>query len=426
MNFRHLMFLFLFSSLLWLFNSCYDETNTLGESLTDTAFRNISIDTCTVIASVDKIDSLETSGKGLALLGQYKNPTWGTMQAHAIIPYLRPGYSEEIDAVVSLDSLVLTLHYEGYSIGDTTQLQEISVYKLTEKVELNDNGYIYSHTTIPYDAIPLATHRFIPHPKRGDVLEIRLSDEMGEDLLTRFHENDDAVSDDRFEDYFKGICIVPNAHLSSVMQSFSISDSSAAITLYYQVKDELENQKTVVFKPNTAKQFSHISQTEITVTPEEAEAYQSVLFAGMGWFTVFDFPYLNNIQQQGEHITIESALLEIKPAINSSDGFNPLPDSVYLYIADENNVVTDAIMDYLGTTVQGGVLYEDETHQENTYYGFDITDFIKQELGSFGMYKHNLQFVLSEDDYAQTFRNLTFDNQEGITLKLRYKVYESF
>ena len=164
MNSKHLVFSFLCFSYLWLFSSCYDESNTLGESLTSTSFRNISIDTCTVIASADKIDSLETSGKGLALLGQYKNPIWGTMQAHAIIPYIRPAYSEESDKVVTLDSLVLTLHYNGYSIGDTTQFQEITVHELAEKVDLNDNGYIYSHTAVAYDSEPLATCRFVPHP----------------------------------------------------------------------------------------------------------------------------------------------------------------------------------------------------------------------------------------------------------------------
>lgn len=53
---------------------------------------------------------------------------------------------------------------------------------------------------------------------------------------------------------------------------------------------------------------------------------------------------------------------------------------------------------------------------------------MKEELGTFGKYKHNLQLVFSEDDYTGTFKNMTFSDQQGrspIVLQLIYKVYES-
>ena len=104
-------------------------------------------------------------------------------------------------------------------------------------------------------------------------------------------------------------------------------------------------------------------------------------------------------------------------------------DSLYLYIADENNVVTDAVTDYLGSEVQRGTLLEDNTFNENTYYYFDVTQFMQEELGAFGMYKHNLQLVFNSDDYTGTFKNLMFNDQGGrnpVTLQLIYKVYESY
>ena len=89
----------------------------------------------------------------------------------------------------------------------------------------------------------------------------------------------------------------------------------------------------------------------------------------------------------------------------------------------------DAVTDYLGEEVQSGTLVKDDTYDENTYYYFDITSFMQQELGAFGMYKHNLQLVFNEDTYTKTFRNLTFSDQQGrspIVLQLIYKVYESY
>ena len=98
--------------------------------------------------------------------------------------------------------------------------------------------------------------------------------------------------------------------------------------------------------------------------------------------------------QQGTQVEIESALLKIYPEQGTYSDYNTLPDSLYLYIADENNVVTDAVTDYLGSEVQRGTLSEDNTFNENTYYYFDVTQFMQEELGAFGMYKHNLQLVL--------------------------------
>ena len=51
--------------------SCYDENGTYGSDLVDSAFRNVRIDTSTVVVTSVLIDSLETSGKNVALVGRY-------------------------------------------------------------------------------------------------------------------------------------------------------------------------------------------------------------------------------------------------------------------------------------------------------------------------------------------------------------------
>ena len=169
-----------------------------------------------------------------------------------------------------------------------------------------------------------------------------------------------------------------------------------------------------------------VTQKEI---PSASLGNRGVLFGGLGWYTRLEFPFINNILMQGAKVAIESALLKIYPEPGTFSGTNTLPDSIFLYIADENNVVTDAVTDYLGTAVQSGTLVKDDTYDENTYYYFDLTDFMQQELGAFGMYKHNLQLVFNEDTYTASFRNLTFNDQQGrspIVLQLIYKIYESY
>lgn len=121
--------------------------------------------------------------------------------------------------------------------------------------------------------------------------------------------------------------------------------------------------------------------------------------------------------------------MKIYPEYGTYSGYNALPDSIFLYIADENNVVTDAVKDYLGKQVQGGKLVKDDLFLGNTYYYFDVTKFMKDELGTSGKYKHNLQLVFNSDDYTKTLKNLTFGDPNGqhpIILQLNYKIYESY
>lgn len=420
--------------------SCYDEENNYGDDLVESAFRNILVDSCTVTVTSTIIDSLETTGQELALVGRYTHPLWGTVSACAYLPYSVPTYDTEADEVVRLDSLVLTLSYGGYSIGDTTQPMRLTVHRLLEKVILNDNGYLYNNSSFDYDPEPIAAYTFKPKPGDSERLEIRLPDELGKDMLTRLHNRDNALSGDRFEDYFKGLVVVPDPGVCRNIVSFSVGDTASALILRYSIEDALAQEDECVISPKTETQFYHVDHdrtgTEMESLPaKNVEVASSelgnrgVLFGGIGWYSRLGFPHLNEILQQGERVSIESAYLRVYPEPGTWSDFNPLPDSLFLYIIDENNVVTDAVTDYLGTEVQSGTLVKDDSFDENTFYYFDISTFLQEELGAFGKYKHNLQLVFENDTYTQTFRNLTFSDQEGrspIVLQLTYKVYESY
>lgn len=213
----------------------------------------------------------------------------------------------------------------------------------------------------------------------------------------------------------------------------------AAISLRYKIADELENTQELLFVPKVSTQFNHIKQNTdgslledyagMKAIPSSLLGNRCVLMGGVGWFAKLEFPYLNDLLSHGEWVGIEQAILKIYPEPKTYSSFNILPDSVFLYIADENNVVTDAVKDYLGEQVQGGVLVKDDTFDEKTYYYFDVTDFMQQELGALGMYKHNLQLVFNGDTYTGSIKNMTFSDQNGqspVVLQLTYKIYESY
>lgn len=68
-------------------------------------------------------------------------------------------------------------------------------------------------------------------------MEIRLPDKLGQDLLTRFHNHDESVAVNHFEDYFKGIVIVPDVQQSYSLLSFQVSDSLSALVLLIILKE---------------------------------------------------------------------------------------------------------------------------------------------------------------------------------------------
>lgn len=419
--------------------ACVDENNTLGKNLVDSAFRNVFTDTCTVTASTLRFDSLETSGKKVAWVGRYTHPLWGTHTASSYVAYTLPAYGTSIEQTVVFDSLTISLIYRPYFSGDTTLPHKIDIHRLAQKLVLNDNGYLYAHSDFNYDPELLGSRTFKPRPRSEETLEIRLSDTFGKDLLTRFHNRDDQVSSDFFPNYFKGLVLVPDTTLCQSLLSFQAADSSATLRLYYHIKDSNKDQQVLTFSPTVATQFNRIEHNsggtplegypgKKTELPSASIGDRALVCALSGWYSRLDFPYLNNLLLEGEAVEIEDASLRIYPETGTYSPYNPLPDSIYLYIADENNVITDVVQDNLGNEVQIGYLVADGTYGGNTYYSFDITTFLAGELGAFGMNKHNLQLVFSSSGYTKTFGNLTFGDQNSrypLRLRITYKIYES-
>ncbi len=433
-------------SILWiisifiLLSSCYDENSTFGSNQVESVFRNVKTDTSTVLVTLMKIDSLETSGMSTIMAGRYVHPTWGTITASSYLPYSAPSYTTDESYVVRFDSLMLKLDLGHHYIGDTTQYYTLYIHELEKKVELNDKGYLYNTNTFPYHETPMASVSFRPRPNVDASIEVRLDDALGQDLLTRLHNRDAIVtSSTRFEDYFKGLVLIPDEENTSLL-TYGLNDTTSVMVLHYHVVSSINEPKTLNISVKSSNQFNNFYHDETGSTLEGIEMVdgeisstelgdRGLLFGGVGWYCKLEFPYLNNILEEGEQAEIESAYLKFYPEFDTYSEFNPLPDSVYLYIADENNVVTNAVMDYLGSEVQGVTLVENKQFPHLTYYYFDVTDFIQQELGAVGSNKNNLQLVFDSNTYTKTFKNLTFGDKNArypLTLEITYKLYESY
>lgn len=109
----------------------------------------------------------------------------------------------------------------------------------------------------------------------------------------------------------------------------------------------------------------------------------------------------------------------------------PLPKSLTLYTADQNNSTQSVITDLSGNSVQTGNLVEDNVYYEDTHYSFDITSFIQNNLGTAGQSREKLQLFLSDNDFYNTVQGVIFgdskhpvnDHNNNVSLTIYYKTY---
>jgi hypothetical protein len=420
--------------------SCHDELSTLGNNWLESDLKNVETDTCTVRMSTVLLDSINTSNKSVAQIGYYKDDIWGKISGSSYVEYSPSTFTPDENLSYRFDSLTISLKCNGDYVGDTLAPLKIHLYELTQNLELNTSGYLYNNSNVSYQSTPFSTIKIQPKPNGKNMLEYRLSDDLGKlwfnKMLTR---SDDFTSSDNFRKYFKGIAFVPDESSDKSLMGFAINDSSLCINLYYHELGESATDLTVKFTPttpnynkvkhdrsNTPLQLLNSGTTELASDKMSNVAYVQGL---TGLYTKIEFPYLNNLLEAGQMVSIESATLYLYPVKGSYGVLNPLPSSLALYQSNENNVTEDQIKDVLGSSVQTGSLVTDNDLHENTYYSFDITSFMQSSLGTIGVKKKNLQLVLPEDKINSSYQSVVFGDmkhpQSQVKLSILYKVYKT-
>ena len=129
----------------------------------------------------------------------------------------------------------------------------------------------------------------------------------------------------------------------------------------------------------------------------------------------------------GQIASIESATLYLYPLARSYNEVSQLPNDIRLYITDENNVLEDYVYGSDGVTVQTGDLTIDEMYGKETYYSFDLTEFIRNNYGTSGIKRQKLLMSLTDEESTTTFNQVIFTNdpeqERQCRLDVRFKIY---
>ena len=419
--------------------ACQDENSELGQSLVNSSFYNVYVDTCTVDISTILMDSIETRGDSICQLGHYKDASWGEVSAAYYAEYSKNSFTPNEDYSYSFDSLVLRMTPSGNFWGDTLTQQRISVYRLKQAIYLDDDEDLYNSTILPTESMPLFSFTFTPTPGRKKELEIRLPDELGKELLNDLVTEEDYFdSQDKFKEKFPGLALMAE-NSGECITGFMVNDSSMAITLHYKEIASQRTEKELTFSVNTDYAYASIRHDRTSTPLATLESgIENLIHSGSlgrraymqgltGFYNQIEFPHLNNLQDAGEIVSIESATLYLYPLAGSYNRLNQLPEDIRLYITDENSVLEDYVYGSDGVTVQTGNLTVDDMFGRDTYYSFDVTEFIRNNFGTWGIKRQKLLLSLPENEMTMTFNQIIFtndpDQERQCRLEIRLKIY---
>lgn len=427
---------------LYAFCSCQDVNSSLGESLVKSSFKNVFTDTCTVDISSILVDSLETLGDSVCQLGHYKDSIWGKVKASYYAEFSSAVFSPDNVSTYVFDSITLILQPSGHYWGDTLVSQHIYVYPLKRTFEVESDETLYNTSYMPIGETPVCSFTFFPRPGKKEELEVRMPDTFGRQFFDDMMNGKDVFNtQEKFRAYFHGLALVPDEN-NSCVTGFKVNASSLYMKMYYHVMNSSRTDKELDITVNTTYSYTRVEHDRsgasvaalaeggaFNATSSVKTGKRAYLQGLTGIYNSIEFPYLNTLMKDGDIVSIESAMLYLYPLNGSYGVVNQLPTTLRLYVADDDNNTVDQIYDSMGTTIQDGSLTVDEMQGRDTYYTFDLTSFMQDNLGTWGVNRQKLFLILDNDDFVCTFDQVVFTNdvtQESgqIRLDIRFKTYD--
>jgi hypothetical protein len=360
----------------------------LNKELIKPSSRLVMVDTLSINVSTVVMDSIVTSGEELLLAGTYNDPRLGKITSKSYFQVGFPRTTPKKDDIYDSISLIIT--YDGYSHGDTLQLQKLMVKRLTEKLQFKEQNSFYNTTHLDYDETSLGELVFSPRPSSKKKIEIGLNKDFGQEIFDYLNQaQDDEFKDDEFNTFFKGLVLVPDEMTGNSVIGYMTSDTSVLVKIYtHTIDNELETNQINLPFINKNLQFNQIScdwinnpvftdHRQKTEIPSSETGNMSFINAGLGMYTKLSFPTMASMIEF-ENCALVRAVLYIKPALGTNVELPDASDFV-IYQTSKNNVLEALLYKADGTVVQP-VLSTDELYNEETWYSFDITDHLIAEF----------------------------------------------
>ena len=336
-------------------------------------------------------DSVATTGLGALLAGSYADNVFGKVTANSFFEITPPALSTvSMNAV--FDSLVLILRPNKSYYGDTTKSTRLSVYQLTNQETFpSGQTLLYNTTSFPVNPVALGNITTLISPGATDSVFIRLSDVTGQQLFDLYKAQDYVMqSTPNFINYFKGLELSADSASTNVIYGFS---DSVIVRLHYHESDLFTENRVLDFRfyNNDNTQFIQVktnttgtalsvfnnTNKEVPAAALNNKAYLQYL---TGFVTKIKFPTLRSLALRPDYVKILKAELTVKPLQNTYPFQTPLPPQLLAYPTDVLNGYGSPLS-YVSTSgYQTGSLVTDPLFGENTYYTYDVTSYLQQQI----------------------------------------------
>lgn len=399
-----LSFFLLFLSVFFIScNSDGFEEHDLGSNLIDNSTEVRLIDTFTINASTVIIDSLATSGAATLTVGRYIDPYLGVVRSQGYTKIGLGGVFElEKNNVPEYDSIVFITYFAKSFYGDTTQFQTLSIHRVIEEIECNDDGKLYNVSSFDFDPNPLGERTFKARPNRkqdnGNAynLRVHLSDEFGRELIELAKEHSAITSDaGEWENYLEGITLRSGDSDNAAILNYQAGDTLMKIRLYYhEISGENTDKvlshdfpiglSTYSFSNYTSDRtgtlLGNLVEQEFDISSTETGDL-TFIQGGVGIMTKLKIPYLEELAKIGLSGSLLKAELVFRPEPGSyDDDLYPIPSSFNVYLTDEKNRILNALTNPVNGSVLTSLFFFDKEYEEESYFSFDITHYVNNVL----------------------------------------------
>ncbi len=435
---RHLLFILFLPAAVLV--SCTSDDFIIGYKYIDSDIKTVIIDTCTVKLTTIPVDQTEvptrvvlldkeTSNNRTLMFGAYTNPVLGWTKATSYITFEAPGFRVFPEADIKFDSVKILMKPNGAYLGDTTSVHNYKICQLSAKISDPLDKKFYSSDTVAYNDDPNIPFSVKPSPRRNKQISVRLDDSFGSDMLEKIVKKDNSIKEQQdFQTYFKGLAITSEDDEMAVL---GIYDSTVVIRIYYHFSMVQRDTSSLDISLLKKRSFFGVKATPSTMfeglkdgeVPSSESGNSAMARALVPSYIKIEFPYLNNLLELGDFGAVTDATLLIYPVKGTYSAEVPLPEELYLYQSKEDSPITNA----RGNTYQTGNLVVDKMYNINTFYSYDITSFIQDQIDAFDIYRRHLQLTIPGGKIATSFNTLVAgdgNNQTNrIKLKLSYLIY---
>ncbi len=427
----------------------------VGDVFTDNRSVLGYVDSFSLKLSTVRLDSFITSGSPDIFMGYYKDEKAGNVLAETYLPIVF-STKTNIPEDSEYDSLVVCFRPKGGWIGDTIQPKEIKMYEVLEEIRPKfyaDQQQMFNHWKLARSSAELATVSIEPNPRRGVVSWARMSDSLGQIWFDMIVKGDEAMDQkDYFEEYFKGICIVPQTTscswgLDFVTSSTQYPESKSVddavqfeIRLYYRKPGDDEEGSYMSFIVDATNPYKYVHfendrsgtsfenlQIDGDKVGSEESGNVSYIQTGSGMVLRIDFPTLSGLNSASEYMSVVDARLLIKPREFSYNEEYQLPSTLYLAITDETNDLHSNVLDMSGAVVSSSIYVASDGQP---YYVFPVLSFVRRFVNMKVENSNNPMAIIvlpSDAESSTSFKRLVVDDNskfaENVQLQIYYVTY---